>query len=132
MRTWTSSVGTEIEATLAGVEDGKVTLQKADGKSVTLPIDKLSEADRAIVRDYAGNAQSRSEPSPEEASDSARKSLQLARREAVRRQLEETLGKLDEIKKENAQLEADVEEERARNAQLKREHDALRAKLDSR
>ena len=47
MRTWTDSTGThKIEAQFAGLADGKVTLKKADGKTVTLALDRLSEADR--------------------------------------------------------------------------------------
>ena len=50
-RTWTDASGRfQIEAEMVEVKDGQMTLKKADGSTVTLPIDKLSEADR----DYIG------------------------------------------------------------------------------
>lgn len=51
-RTWTDSSGQfQIEAELVEVKDGQVTLKKADGSTVILPIDKLSKADRDFVAD---------------------------------------------------------------------------------
>ena len=53
-RTWTDSTGQHrMTATLVKLSDGKVILKKADGKTVALPIDKLSAADRAYLRDRA-------------------------------------------------------------------------------
>ena len=50
-RTWTDASGSfKVEATLVGVEDGKVQLRKTDGTTIAVPIDKLSAADQAIVR----------------------------------------------------------------------------------
>jgi hypothetical protein len=51
VRTWTDASGKfKIEAKLLEVADGKVKLEKADGKIVTLPLAKLSVADRAFVK----------------------------------------------------------------------------------
>jgi hypothetical protein len=50
-RTWTDSTGKyTIEGVLYGVEGSNVKIERADGKIVTMPIDKLSAADQAIVR----------------------------------------------------------------------------------
>lgn len=49
-RTWTSSGGNfTIEADFVGFSEGKVSLRKADGKQIEVPLDKLSEADRRWV-----------------------------------------------------------------------------------
>lgn len=51
MRTWSDSTGRfNLEAELIGVENGNVQLRRPDGKVSTMPIDKLSAADRALVR----------------------------------------------------------------------------------
>ncbi|MCL4202011.1 MAG: formylglycine-generating enzyme family protein [Pirellulaceae bacterium] len=50
-RTWTDSSGRfHIEAELLEVKNGQVTLKKVDSSTVTLPLEKLSEADRAFLR----------------------------------------------------------------------------------
>ena len=49
-REWTSSTGAfTVEAELVDFEDGKVRLRKADGKVLTLPIDRLSKADQQYL-----------------------------------------------------------------------------------
>lgn len=49
-RTWTDSSGKhEVIATLVAVEDGAVRLMNADGKEVTVPLDRLSSADRRFA-----------------------------------------------------------------------------------
>ena len=49
-RTWTDSTGKHtIEAELIDVRDGKVRLKKENGNVITLPVDKLSEADRKYL-----------------------------------------------------------------------------------
>ncbi len=54
MRTWTDSSETfTIEASLIGVDGEKVKLKKADGKTLTLTLDKLSDADRSFLQDNA-------------------------------------------------------------------------------
>lgn len=46
-RTWTDSTGQhKVEAELVKVEGGNVTLKRTDGKTVVLPLQRLSEADR--------------------------------------------------------------------------------------
>ncbi|WP_254507297.1 SHD1 domain-containing protein [Anatilimnocola floriformis] len=51
MRTWVDSTGAhKLEATFIALENGQVRLQRPDGKIVTMPLDKLSAADRAMVR----------------------------------------------------------------------------------
>ncbi len=42
-----------IEAVFIRSSDGKVTLKRFDGKEITLPLEKLSEADRAYVKKHA-------------------------------------------------------------------------------
>ena len=49
-RTWTDiSAKRSIEAELVELIAGKVRLQKSDGKTIVLPLDRLSEADRKYV-----------------------------------------------------------------------------------
>ena len=49
-RTWHDVTGTySIEAVFIRSRDGKVTLKRTDGKEITLPLDKLSEEDRAFL-----------------------------------------------------------------------------------
>ena len=50
-RKWRDASGTyEVEAVLVGVADGKATLQRTNGKSVSVPLDKLCDEDQAYVR----------------------------------------------------------------------------------
>ena len=50
-RKWTDASGKfAIEAELVQVADGKVTLKRADGELVTVPIETLSAADQAFLR----------------------------------------------------------------------------------
>lgn len=58
-REWTDGTGRfRVDAELVGVQDGKVLLKKPDGSEVSVPLEKLSEADRAFV------AQQTSRPAP--------------------------------------------------------------------
>lgn len=51
LRTWTDVTGAfTVEAEFIGLADGKVELKKTDGKSISLPLDKLSPADRDIAK----------------------------------------------------------------------------------
>jgi hypothetical protein len=53
-RTWHDVTGAySIEALLVRSREGKVTLKRVDGKEITLPLDKLSEEDRAYVAKHA-------------------------------------------------------------------------------
>ena len=50
-RTWTDSSGThKTEAALIRYEDGNVHLQKPDGGTVALPMDRLSRSDQSYVK----------------------------------------------------------------------------------
>jgi hypothetical protein len=52
-RTWTSATGAfSTEAKLAGMANGTVTLIKRDGKSIKVPQDKLSDADREFIEKW--------------------------------------------------------------------------------
>ena len=51
MRTWTDKSGRfRIEASFVSEENGSVKLLRKDGKPATVPLDKLSEADQAFIR----------------------------------------------------------------------------------
>jgi hypothetical protein len=50
-RTWTDSTGKfSVEAVWIGTDGNGVTLEKRDGKTVTLPIDRLSNADQEWIQ----------------------------------------------------------------------------------
>ena len=60
LRTWTDSSGKfKIEAQCLGVADGKVQLRKADGKVVSIALEKLSQADRDFLSPAARSQSSR-------------------------------------------------------------------------
>lgn len=49
-RTWTDTTGRfELEAVFVGLEDGKVSLRRADNRVIAIPLEKLSAADQAHV-----------------------------------------------------------------------------------
>ncbi len=48
-RTWTSLDGKTIEAEFVKVDKANVTLKRSDGKSFTLPVNKLSEKDNKYI-----------------------------------------------------------------------------------
>lgn len=50
VRTWTDATGGfRVEAEFVGLADGKVQLKRNDGKVITVPLDKLSEADQRFI-----------------------------------------------------------------------------------
>jgi thiol-disulfide isomerase/thioredoxin len=54
-RTWTDTTGKfSVSAELVEVEDGKAVLRRADGKTITVPVDKLSDDDKAFLDAQAG------------------------------------------------------------------------------
>jgi thiol-disulfide isomerase/thioredoxin len=54
MRTWTSADGKfKVEAELLSVQDGQVSLRKADGTEIIVPLTKLSDADRQFAKGRA-------------------------------------------------------------------------------
>lgn len=52
LRTWKSTFGSKIVARLVRKKKESVTLEKADGSKLTVPLSKLSEADQAYVDDH--------------------------------------------------------------------------------
>jgi thiol-disulfide isomerase/thioredoxin len=53
-RTWTDKTGKfSVSAELVEVEDGKAVLRRTDGKTVTVPVDKLSDADQAFLNEQS-------------------------------------------------------------------------------
>ncbi len=60
LRTWTDSSGKhEIRAEFIRFKGDKVTLQKEDGKKITLALSKLSDDDQEFVRDLSAPAPTR-------------------------------------------------------------------------
>jgi nucleoredoxin len=52
-REWTNTKGQKLTATMAGMEDGKVRLQKVGGDDmITVPLAELSEDDKAYVSEW--------------------------------------------------------------------------------
>ena len=51
LRTWTSIVGTKVEAELVSQTSDQVTLKTKAGKTLKLPVNKLSKADQDYIRD---------------------------------------------------------------------------------
>jgi hypothetical protein len=50
MRTWNDATGAfSLEAKFTGVKDGKVILKKANGKTLAVPLDRLSKEDQVFV-----------------------------------------------------------------------------------
>jgi dipeptidyl aminopeptidase/acylaminoacyl peptidase len=52
-RTWTSLDGRKLEADMVSATDTSVTIVTAAGKTFTIPLDKLSDADRAYAKSAA-------------------------------------------------------------------------------
>jgi RNA polymerase sigma-70 factor (ECF subfamily) len=70
LRTWSDSSGAfSLEARFAGVDQGKVMLKKADGKTVSVPLERLSQADRDFVAAQTGPAQEAGKPGARESRD---------------------------------------------------------------
>jgi len=49
LRTWTSSIGTKIEAELVSTTDEQVTLKTKAGRTLQVPLKKLSKADQEFI-----------------------------------------------------------------------------------
>ena len=57
-RTWNDSTGASVlKAQLVSVENGKVRLKKADGKTVAIPLDRLSKEDQDFLARQSGAKQ---------------------------------------------------------------------------
>ena len=53
-RSWSDASGSyEVEALFLGVADGKVSLKKTDGRTIRVPLEKLSEEDQIWIEDHA-------------------------------------------------------------------------------
>lgn len=71
-RRWTDSTGKyTVEAEFVGFKDGKVQLKKEDGKTITVPIDKLSEADQEFMHTLKPTKESGDENRPANDNDRA-------------------------------------------------------------
>ncbi len=58
IRAWTDITGKyKIKAKFVGLSEGKVTLEREDGTELTIPLEKLSEADRKVVAEIQANDQ---------------------------------------------------------------------------
>ncbi len=54
MRTWTSNNGKyRVNAKFVALNDDSVTLENEDGKTLTVALDKLTEADQQFARKQA-------------------------------------------------------------------------------
>jgi hypothetical protein len=61
-RTWRDKSGVfSVEAALLRQEDGKVVLQKKDGKTIRVPLEKLSPADRKYLAEHADDSSKKPE-----------------------------------------------------------------------
>jgi hypothetical protein len=55
LRAWTDATGKfKTEAAFLDLKDGKVRLKKEDGTTITVPIERLSDADQAFARTQSG------------------------------------------------------------------------------
>jgi hypothetical protein len=85
-RTWSDSTGAfSVEAEFAGVEDGKVKLRKADGKTVSVPLDRLSKEDQDFIARHPAETPpgSMSKPSPGEARELAHDNGKMASHRSI-------------------------------------------------
>ena len=67
LRTWTSSIGTKIEAELVSTAGEQVTLKTKAGKTLQVPLNKLSKADQEFIAaesSQADPAKRLKEPAP--------------------------------------------------------------------
>ena len=52
-RTWTDKTGKfKVSAELVEVQDGKALLRRADGKEISVPLERLSDADQQFVKEH--------------------------------------------------------------------------------
>jgi hypothetical protein len=62
LRTWHDTSGTfSLEAVMLSQQDGNVVLQKKDGKTVRVPVAKLSPADKKYIAEHAGDTPNKTE-----------------------------------------------------------------------
>lgn len=73
IRTWNDSTGAfSVEAALVGVEEGMVKLKKADGRVISVPLDRLSPEDQEYAKRQNGKK------SPEVASTTPKQARELS------------------------------------------------------
>ena len=86
-RTWTDASGDyRTEAALAGVENGQVRLERADGSIVTVPMERLSDSDQQYVKSQTPLEEVAVEPSAEagmEAEEDAEPAVEFPEIESV-------------------------------------------------
>ncbi len=65
LRTWTDATGKfSIDANFVEQKDGDVVLRTADGKTLTVPLDKLSETDQEFLEVWSKTASATPSPDP--------------------------------------------------------------------
>ncbi len=64
LRTWTSIVGTKVEAELVSLTGNQVTLKTKAGKTLKLPLNKLSKADQEFLTAKSSPKQTTKEETP--------------------------------------------------------------------
>ena len=64
LRTWTSTVGTKVEAELVSLTGNQVTLKTKAGKTIKLPINKLSKADQEFLTAKSSPKEATKEEAP--------------------------------------------------------------------
>ena len=78
-RAWTDITGRKVEAGYGGTRQGKVVFLMPDGKEMEVPMDRLSEADRAYVRDQENSAKPPDSVKPESPQAATRAARSIAR-----------------------------------------------------
>ena len=64
LRTWTSIIGTTVEAELVSLTGNQVTLKTKAGKTIKLPLNKLSKADQEFISSETSPTNSKKEEAP--------------------------------------------------------------------
>ncbi len=80
-RKWTDAKGRTIEADFVGADpddDSKVVLEKKDGKTVSIPVFKLSAKDQKYITDKLGFKKTKADPQSEEESANSANSSNAA------------------------------------------------------
>ena len=94
MRTWTSSTGSKIEAELIEYSDRVVVLRSADGRRISLPINKLAPADQVMVTKWkADNSNSTTGSATASRKEPAKAQLKPGLAEMLPEQLLDSSGK---------------------------------------
>ena len=93
LRTWTSIVGTKVEAELVSLTGNQVTLKTKAGKTLKLPLNKLSKADQEFLKAKASSANPAkekpvAETKPPAISNELLTAVKKGDEEAVKRQLD--------------------------------------------